>query len=86
MCNSRNLGAGASRLGGPMRMILSHIVSLQLSEMTDNLDSEEVMSLLTKITEVQLLERKELLKNSKVATDETDDSLEDSFRQRVMDH
>ena len=69
-----------------MRMILSHIVSLQLSEMTDNLDSEDVMSLLTKITEVQLPERKELLKNSKVATDETDNSFEDSFRQRVMDH
>jgi hypothetical protein len=37
--------------------------------MKDNFDSDDVMSLLTKIIEVQLPERKELLKDNKVGPD-----------------
>ena len=57
---------------------------IQLSEMQDQVDVEEVLGLLTKIVDVQLPERKGLVKDSKVATDESSDSLKDSFRKRVV--
>ena len=46
--------------------------------------AEEVLSLLTKIIDVQLPERKELVRDNEVAADEASDCLEDSFRKRVI--
>jgi hypothetical protein len=57
---------------------------LQLSEMQDQVDADEVLDLLTKIVDVQLPERKGIVKDSKVAIDGASDSLEDSFRTRVI--
>ena len=57
---------------------------IQLSEMQDQVDVEEVLNLLTKIVDVQLPERKGIVKDVKVTTDEAADSLEDSFRERVI--
>ncbi len=53
----------------------------QLTEMKDQVESADVVSLLTKVVDVQLTEWRELVKDSKVATD---DGLEDSFRARVI--
>ena len=61
-----------------------HQLLMQLSEMQDQVDAEEVLNLLTKIVDVQLPERKGLVKDDKVATDEVSDSLEDSFLERVI--
>jgi hypothetical protein len=57
---------------------------LQLSEMQDQVDADEVLNLLTKIVDVQLPERKGIVKDSKVAIGGASDSLEDSFRTRVI--
>jgi hypothetical protein len=54
------------------------------SEMQDQVDVEEVLNLLTKIVDVQLPERKGLVKDGKVAIDKVSDSLENSFRERVI--
>jgi hypothetical protein len=54
---------------------------MQLAEMKDQVEADDIVSLLTKVVDVQLPERKELVKDSKVATD---DGLEDSFRARVI--
>jgi hypothetical protein len=54
---------------------------MQLAEMKDQVKADDIVSLLTKVVDVQLPERKELVKDSKVATD---DGLEDSFRARVI--
>jgi hypothetical protein len=47
-------------------------------------EADDIVNLLTKIVDVQLPERKELIKDSKVATGDTADGLEDSFRARVI--
>ena len=54
---------------------------MQLTEMKDQVEADDIVSLLTKVVDVQLPERKELVKDSKVATD---DGLEDSFRAWVI--
>ena len=54
---------------------------MQLAEMKDQVEADDIVTLLTKVVDVQLPERKDLVKDSKVATD---DGLEDSFRARVI--
>ncbi len=54
---------------------------MQLTEMKDQVEADDIGTLLTKVVDVQLPERKDLVKDSKVATD---DGLEDSFRARVI--
>jgi hypothetical protein len=54
---------------------------MQLAEMKDQVEADDILSLFTKAVDVQLPERRELVKDSKVATD---DGLEDSFRARVI--
>ncbi len=53
---------------------------MQLAEMKDQVETDDIVSLLTKVVDVQLPERKELVKDSKVATD---DGLEDSFQGQI---
>jgi hypothetical protein len=57
---------------------------IQLEEMKDQVEADDIMDLLTKIVDVQLSERKELIKDNEVATGDTTDGLEDSFRTRVI--
>ncbi len=47
-------------------------------------EPDDVVNLLTKVVDVQLPERKELVKDSKVATDVASDGLEDSCHARVI--
>ncbi len=67
---------------------------MQLEEMKDQMEADDIVTLLTKVTkaddivtlltkvvDVRLPERKELVKDSKVSTD---DGLEDSFRVSVI--
>jgi hypothetical protein len=54
---------------------------MQLAEMKNEVEAEDIMTLLTKVVDVHLPERKELVKDCKVATD---DGLEVSFRARVI--
>ena len=54
---------------------------MQLAEMKDQVKADDIVSLLTKVVDVQLPERKELVKGSKV---DTDDGLEDSTHSRMM--
>jgi hypothetical protein len=57
---------------------------MQLAEMKDQVEVDDFVNLLTKVVDVQLPERKELLEDDKVATGDTADGLEDSFRARVI--
>jgi hypothetical protein len=54
---------------------------MQLAEMNDQVETDDIVTLLTKVVDVQLPQWKELVKNSKVTTDV---GLEDSFRVRVI--
>ncbi len=54
---------------------------MQLAEMKDQVETDDIVTVLTKVVDVRLSERKELVKDSKVSTD---DGLEDSFRVRVI--
>ncbi len=57
---------------------------LQLAEMKDQVEADDFVNLLTKVVDVQLSERKELIKDDKVTTGDTTDGLEDSFHARVI--
>ncbi len=57
---------------------------MQLAEMKDQVEADDFVNLLTKVEDVQLPERKELIKDDKVATGDTADGLEDSFRARII--
>jgi hypothetical protein len=54
---------------------------MQLAEMNDQVETEDMVTLLTMVVDVQLPQRKDLVKNSKVTTDV---GLEDSFWTRVI--
>ncbi len=54
---------------------------MQLAEMKDQVETDDIVTLLTKVVDVQLPQRKVLVKDSKVTTDV---GLEDSFRARVI--
>ncbi len=57
---------------------------MQLAEMKDQMETNDTVNLLTKVIGVELPERKERMKDSKVATGDTADGLEYSFRTRVI--
>ena len=56
-------------------------VLMQIAEMKNQVEVDDIVTLFTKVVDVQLPDWKELVKDSKVATD---DGLEDSFRSRVI--
>jgi hypothetical protein len=54
---------------------------MKLAEMKDQVEVDDIVTLFTKVVDVQLPDWKEFVKDSKVVTD---DGLEDSFRSRVI--